>query len=74
MFEKIRDIMVDTLSCDESAITMEAELEKNLEIDSLDAVELSIAIEDELGVKISDEELAGLHTVGDIVNFVQNHA
>lgn len=74
MFEKVRDIIVDTLSCEADAVTMEATLADNLGADSLDAVELNMALEDALGVSISDEELANMKTVGDIVNYLEANA
>lgn len=73
MFEKVRDIIVDTLSCDAEKVTMEARLAEDLEADSLDAVELNMAIEDELGVAIPDEKLAEFKTVGDIVNYLEEN-
>ncbi len=73
MFEKVRDIIVDTLNCDAEKVTMEARLAEDLEADSLDAVELNMAIEDETGITIPDEELANLKTVGDIVNYLEAH-
>lgn len=74
MFEKVRDIIVDTLSCDADKVTMEATLADDLGADSLDAVELNMALEDNLGVAISDEELANMKTVGDIVNYLEVNA
>ena len=74
MFEKVRDIIVDTLSCDADKVTMEATLADDLGADSLDAVELNMALEDNLGVAISDEELANMKTVGDIVTYLDAHA
>ncbi|MFQ8997216.1 MULTISPECIES: acyl carrier protein [Allofournierella] len=74
MFEKVRDIIVDTLSCDADKVTMEASLADDLGADSLDAVELNMALEDNLGVAISDEELANMKTVGDIVNYLEANA
>ena len=74
MFEKVRDIMVDTLSCDADKVTMEAVLTEDLDADSLDAVELNMAIDDALGIAIPDEELAKMKTVGDIVNYLEAHA
>lgn len=74
MFEKVRDIIVDTLSCDADKVTMEATLADDLGADSLDAVELNMALEDNLGVAISDEELANMKTVGDIVNYLETNA
>ena len=74
MFEKVRDIIVDTLSCEADAVTMEATLADDLGADSLDAVELNMALEDARGVSISDEELANMKTVGDIVNYLEANA
>ncbi len=74
MFEKVRDIIVDTLSCDADKVTMEASLADDLGADSLDAVELNMALEDNLGVAISDEELANMKTVSDIVNYLEANA
>ena len=53
---------------------MEASLADDLGADSLDAVELNMALEDNLGVAISDEELANMKTVGDIVNYLEANA
>ena len=74
MFEKVRDIIVDTLSCSIDDVTMEASLADDLGADSLDAVELNMALEDKLGVSIPDEELAGMKTVGDIVAYLEANA
>ena len=67
-FEEMKKIVVDTLSCDEDKVTMEASLTDDLEADSLDAVELNMALEEACGVSIPVEELATLKTVGDIFN------
>jgi len=72
-FEEMKKIVVDTLSCDEDKVTMEASLTEDLEADSLDAVELNMALEDACGVSIPDEELAKLKTVGDIFNYITAH-
>ena len=69
-FEEMKKIVVDTLNCDEDKVTMEASLTEDLEADSLDAVELNMALEDACGVSIPDEELAKLKTVGDAVNYI----
>ena len=65
---------MDTLSCDADKVTMEATLADDLGADSLDAVELNMALEDNLGVAISDEELTNMKTVGDIVNYLEANA
>ena len=72
-FEEMKKIVVDTLNCDEDQVTMEASLTEDLEADSLDAVELNMALEDACGVSIPDEELAKLKTVGDIFNYITAH-
>ena len=72
-FEEMKKIVVDTLSCDEDKVTMEASLTEDLEADSLDAEELNMAREEACGVSIPDEELANLKTVGDIFNYINAH-
>ena len=72
-FEEMKKIVVDTLSCDEDKVTMEASLTEDLEADSLDAVELNMALKEACGVSIPDEELANLKTVGDIYNYITAH-
>ena len=56
-FEKMQEIIADTLSCDAEKVTMEANLFDDLGADSLDAVELNMALEDEFGVAVPDEKL-----------------
>ena len=73
-FEEMRDIIVETLSCDAEDVTMEATLAEDLEADSLSAVELSMALEEAFGIAIADEDLPNMKTVGDIYNYLQEHA
>ena len=68
MFEKIKAVIADTLSVDEDKITLEASLQDDLGADSLDAVELGMAIEEETGVTIADEDLPNMKTVKDLVD------
>lgn len=72
-FEKVKETMVNTLGCEEEKITMEASISEDLEIDSLDAVELVMALEEEFGIKIPDEELGKMKTVSDIVGCVEKY-
>ena len=69
-FEKMREIIAENLSCELDKVTMEADLAEDLEADSLAAVELSMALEDEFGVAIDDEDLPKLKTVGDLANYI----
>ncbi|MBQ1484075.1 MAG: acyl carrier protein [Clostridia bacterium] len=71
VFEKIREIIVDQLAVDESMVTMETNLMKDLEADSLDAVEIIMGIEEEFEIEIPDEEAEKIQLVGDLVKFVE---
>lgn len=69
-FEKVKEIIVETISCDADMVTLEAKLADDLGADSLDAVELNMALEEAFAITIEDEELAGFVTVGDIVKHI----
>ena len=69
-FENVRDIIVNTLSCEADLITPETNLYEDLEADSLEAVELSMALEEAFGVGIADEDMTQVKTVADIVNYL----
>ena len=73
VFEKIREIIVEQLQVNEDEITLETNLMKDLSADSLDAVEIIMAIEDEYGFEIPDEEAEKMQTVQDLVNFVEEN-
>ncbi len=73
-FEKLREQIAETLNCDLEKVTMEARLAEDLEADSLAAVELSMALEEAFGVTIADEDLPNLKTVGDLFNYIKEHA
>ena len=74
VFEKVKGILVETLSVDEDRVTMEARFQEDLETDSLDLVELVMTMEEDFGIKISDEQAADIKTVGDAVDFVMKSA
>lgn len=73
-FEKVKEIIVETISCDEEKVTMEAKLADDLGADSLDAVELNMALEEAFEISISDEDLVKFVTVGDIVKHIESVA
>ena len=73
MFEKIQAIIADKLSIDAESVTMEASFIDDLNADSLDIVELVMALEDELEKEIPDEDVENFKTVGDVVEYVKAH-
>ncbi|WP_368262488.1 acyl carrier protein [Clostridium disporicum] len=73
MFEKIRSIISEKLGIDEEEITMKSAFIEDLNADSLDIVELIMALEDELEMEIPDEEAETFVTVADIVKFMKEH-
>ncbi len=70
MFDKVKAIIVDQLGVDEDAVTMEASFLDDLGADSLDIVELIMALEEEFDLEIPDEEAEKISTVGDAVNYI----
>jgi acyl carrier protein len=68
---KLSGLLVDELGLDADKITMESRFEEDLEVDSLGVVELLMALEDNFGVQIPDEEAEQLTTVGQAVDLVE---
>ncbi len=75
MFEKVQAILAKQLRiADPSTIKPESLISKDLGADSLDILQLLMKIEDEYGIVIPDEALAGFQTVGDVVAFLEKQA
>jgi len=72
--DKIKAIIVEQLGVDESEVTPEAHFIDDLGADSLDTVELVMALEEEFGIEISDEEAEKIQTVGDVAKYIDEHA
>ena len=72
MFEEIRNIIVNSLGCEESIVTMDASVEDDLGADSLAVVELVMALEYEFGITIGDDKVKDIATVGDIVALIES--
>jgi acyl carrier protein len=68
---KLTDLLVDELGIDRDDITADAKFEEDLDVDSLGVVELLMALEDNFGVKIPDEEAEQITTVGEAVDLVE---
>jgi acyl carrier protein len=71
ILEKVKGIVVEQLDVTEDKITEDASFIDDLGADSLDIVELLMAIEDEYGIEIPDEEAEKLRTVGDVVKYIK---
>ncbi|MDR1016436.1 MAG: acyl carrier protein [Coriobacteriales bacterium] len=71
-FETVKKVLVDGLSVDESAVTPEASLTEDLGADSLDAVEMIMSLEEELGIEIPTEKAESVKTVQDMVDLVDS--
>lgn len=72
-FERVKKVIVDQLSVQESEVTPEANFTTDLGADSLDTVELVMAFEEEFGVEIPDEEAEKIIKVQDAVSFIEKN-
>jgi len=68
--ERVRKILADNLSVPEDDVTTDSRFQEDLDADSLDLVEAVLALEEEFGVSIPEEEMEGVKTVGEAVNLV----
>ena len=71
-FEKIKNIIVDQLGVDESEVTENASFVDDLGADSLDTVELVMALEEEFDIEIPDEDAEKIVTVGDVIKYIES--
>ena len=70
---RVKAIIVDNLTVDENEVTPAAEFSKDLGADSLDTVELIMEFEKEFGITIPDEDAEKIATVGDAIDYIENH-
>ncbi|HHU12537.1 MAG TPA: acyl carrier protein [Clostridiaceae bacterium] len=73
IFERVQMILVDQLSVEKENVTMNANFIDDLNADSLDIVELVMAMEQEFDISIPDEEAERIRTVGDAINFIKTN-
>jgi acyl carrier protein len=73
VYERVRSIVAERLGVDEDKVTMDAEFIGDLNADSLDLVEVIMAMEQEFDLEIKDEEAENIRTVADAVNFIEEH-
>jgi acyl carrier protein len=71
VFEKVKSLIVEQLDVDPETVTMDTDFMKDLEADSLDAVEIILGVEDEYGIEIPDEAAENFTNVGDIVRYIE---
>lgn len=72
-FEKVKEIIAETVNCEIEDIKLESSLKDDLGIDSLDAMEVSMALEEEFDLSIEEEALATFTTVENIVKYIDEH-
>ncbi|MDR3270891.1 MAG: acyl carrier protein [Peptococcaceae bacterium] len=72
VFEKVKAIVIEQLGVDEDKVTLETSFE-DLNADSLDIVELVMALEEEFEMDIPDEDAEKLKTIGDAVNYIKEN-
>lgn len=73
IIDKVKAIIVDQLSVDEEDVKMESSFVDDLGADSLDIVELVMALEEEFELEIPDEDAENIRTVGEAVKYIQAH-
>lgn len=71
--EKVKEIVIDQLGAEEAEVTLEAAFIDDLGADSLDIVELIMALEEEFDLEIPDEDAEKIKTVGNVVDYIKNH-
>ena len=73
MFEKIKELIVESLGIEEDQVTMEASFKEDLKVDSLDLFEMVMGLEEEFEIEIPTEDLEQIVTVGDVVKYIEAH-
>jgi len=74
IFEKLVALIAEQFNVDEDSITMETSFVDDLNADSVDLMDLSVALEEEFGIEeMGDEDVSSIVTVGDVVRFLQSH-
>jgi acyl carrier protein len=72
ILETVKSVVAEQLGIDESEITMDSSFNDDLEADSLDIVELMMALEDEFKIEISDDDAGKISTIGDVVEYIKD--
>jgi len=72
VFAKVKQIIINELSCDESKVTPDARMKEDLGADSIDAVQIVMSVEDEFKITVDDSQAESMQTVGDIVKYIES--
>ncbi|MBE6747744.1 MAG: acyl carrier protein [Ruminococcaceae bacterium] len=73
VFDKLKTIIIEEFEIEEELITMNTTLNDELDIDSLDLVDLVMTVEDEFSIELPDEALEGMKTIGDLVKYIEEN-
>lgn len=73
IFQELKNILKDTVTVEEEEITLESDLVNDLNLDSLDLVDLALSVEQVFGFEFSDEQLQQIKTVKDVVDIIESN-
>ncbi len=73
VYEQVTEIIAEQLGVEPSEVTRDSDFVQDLNADSLDMVELVMSLEEEFGIEISDEEVENIRTVGNAVDYIEEH-
>lgn len=73
IFETVKTLIAQQLKADPNAITMESRLVEDLKADSANVMVMIMDLEDKFGIMVEDDQIMKLRTVGDVVDYIQNH-
>ena len=73
VFDKVKKVVIEQLGVESEKVTLESSFINDLGADSLDTVELVMALEEEFNIEIPDEDAEKIKTVSDVVNYIEEH-
>lgn len=73
IFQELKNILKDTVTVEEEEITMESDLVNDLNLDSLDLVDLALSVEQVFGLEFNDEQLQQIKTVKDVLDIIESN-